>query len=104
MNKLPSAMQELPRDAKQALLKALPENELDYKIVLRRAGLGNLGQRRFVAITDWKGGYIAREAKAMVPSACSWLHRLTGGRNSYYEEAIASAVRAPDPFQKTIGR
>jgi hypothetical protein len=104
LNKLPSAMQGLPRDAKQALLKALPDNELDYKIVLRRAGLGSLGQRRFVAVADWKGGYIAREAKAMIPSACTWLHRHTGGRNSYYEKAIASAVRAPDPFQKTIGR
>jgi hypothetical protein len=40
----------------------------------------------------------------MIPSACTWLHCHTGGRNSYYEKAIASAVRAPDPFQKTIGR
>jgi hypothetical protein len=27
-----------------------------------------------VAIAKWQGGYIAREAKLMVPSACSWLN------------------------------
>jgi hypothetical protein len=104
LNQRPNARHGLPRDAKQALLKALPENTLDYKIVLRRAGLGSLGQQRFVAIADWKGGYIAREAKAMVPSAGSWLNRSVGCHNSYYEVAIASAVRAHDPFQKTLGK
>jgi hypothetical protein len=57
-----------------------------------------------VAITEWEGGCIAREAKAMVPSACVWLDGHASCGNSYYERAIASAVRAHDPFQKTIGR
>ena len=86
------------------LEKALPEGNLDYKIVLRKAGMGSLGQQRFVAIAEWDGGCIAREAKAMVPSACMWLDGHSSGNNSYYEKAIAGAVRAHDPFQKVAGR
>jgi hypothetical protein len=104
LNQRPVVRHGLPRDAKQALEKSLPDTKLDYKIVLRKAGLGSLGQQRFVAITEWEGGCIAREAKAMVPSACVWLDGHASCGNSYYERAIASAVRAHDPFQKTIGR
>jgi hypothetical protein len=57
-----------------------------------------------VAIAEWEGGCIAREAKAMVPSSCAWLNGRSGDRNSYYQQAIARAVRAHDPFQKTVGR
>jgi hypothetical protein len=104
LNQRPVVRHGLPRDAKQVLEKALPDRNLEYKIVLRRAGMGSLGQQRFVAIAHWEGGCIAREAKAMVPSACMWLDGSAGGRNSYYELAIASAVRAHDPFQKIVGR
>ena len=40
----------------------------------------------------------------MVPSSVRWLDGRASDRNSYYEQAIESAVRAHDPFQKTIGR
>ena len=66
--------------------------------------MGSLGQKRFVVIAQWNGGCIAREAKAMVPSSVRWLDGRASDRNSYYEQAIESAVRAHDPFQKTIGR
>ncbi len=67
--------------------------------------MGSLGQQRFVAIAEWKGGCVAREAKALVPSACVWAEGQPASRgNSYYERAISSAVRAHDPFQKTVGR
>ena len=104
LNALPVVNYGLPRDAKQALQKMLPGTNLDYKVVRREAGLGSLGQRRFVAIADWEGSCIAREAKAMLPSSCVWLKGQTGHRRSYYEEAIESAVRSHDPFQKVVGR
>jgi hypothetical protein len=104
LNQCPVVRHGLPRDARQALEKVLPDTKLDYKVVRRKAGLGSLGQQRFVAIAEWEGGCIAREAKAMVPSACMWLDGHASCGNSYYERAIASAVRAHDPFQKTIGR
>jgi hypothetical protein len=39
----------------------------------------------------------------MLPSACSWLNDQIGHRQSYYEEAISSAIRSPDPFQVIEG-
>jgi hypothetical protein len=76
---------------------------MQYKVVRRQAGLGSLGQQRFVAIGDWQGGCVAREAKSMLPSACVWLKCEIGHRQSYYQDAITSAVRSPDPFQVIQG-
>jgi len=104
LNALPTVNRGLPRDAKHALQKMLPRTNLEYKVVRREAGMGSLGQQRFVAIADWEGSCIAREAKAMLPSSCVWLNGQTGHRRFYYEEAIESAVRSHDPFQKVVGR
>lgn len=103
LNRLPVLRQPLAKDLKRALEKTLPEAGIEYKVVRRQAGLGSLGQERFVAIADWQGGCIAREAKMMVPSACSWLNDEIGHRQSFYERAISSAVRSPDPFQVIDG-
>jgi uncharacterized protein (DUF2252 family) len=105
LNQLPTVRRGIPRDVRRVLEGALPDASLDYKVVLRKAGMGSLGQQRFVAIAEWKGGCVAREAKALVPSACVWAEGQPARRgNSYYERAISSAVRAHDPFQKTVGR
>jgi len=104
LNANPTVRHGLPHDVKPAFKKTLPQTNLHYKVVLRRAGMGSLGQQRFVAIAQWDGGCIAREAKATVPSSLSWLDGRMSDRNSYYEQAIESAVRAHDPFQKVIGR
>jgi hypothetical protein len=103
LNRLPAIRHSLARDAKRALEKTLPDPRIEYKVVRRQAGLGSLGQERFVAIADWQGGLIAREAKAMLPSACAWLNDETGRRQSAYEAAIRSAIRSPDPFQLIEG-
>jgi uncharacterized protein DUF2252 len=100
---LPAARQPLSKDVRQALERSLPEARLEYKVVRREAGIGSLGQQRFVAIATWKGGLIAREAKAMVPSACVWLNRRIRRGQSLYQRAIEGAVRSPDPFQFIAG-
>jgi hypothetical protein len=56
-----------------------------------------------VAIADWQGGCIAREAKATLPSACVWLNGNVGHGQSYYEKAMRSAVRSRDPYQTIVG-
>jgi hypothetical protein len=103
LNRLPAVRQPLAKDLKRALEKTLPAAVIEYKVVRRQAGLGSLGQERFVAIARWQGGCIAREAKLMVPSACSWLKDEVGHGQSWYEKAITSAVRSPDPFQVIDG-
>jgi hypothetical protein len=103
LNRLPTVRQALADSLKQILEKTLPDPRMDYKIVRRMAGLGSLGQQRFVAIAHWHGGFVAREAKSMLPSACAWLRGEIGQSQSHYQEAIRSAVRSPDPFQVIEG-
>jgi hypothetical protein len=89
---------DVPLKAREAWRKTLPPGA-DYKIVRRVAGLGSLGQRRFVAIVIHEGGYLAREAKATIPSASVWKEGEKGRGEHYYEKTISSAVRSHDPFQ-----
>jgi uncharacterized protein (DUF2252 family) len=93
----------VPRQARQAIEKTLPDKKLHYKLVRREAGIGSLGQQRFVAIADWEGGCIAREAKSMLPSSCEWVNGTAGHGQSYYQRAIRSTVRSRDPYQTMVG-
>ena len=104
LNHLPAIRGRVGSDLKRALEKTLPEARLEYKVVRRQAGLGSLGQERFVAITQWKGGLIAREAKQTVPSSCVWVEGKSGHGESFYQQAISSAVRSRDPFQVMEGQ
>jgi hypothetical protein len=56
-----------------------------------------------VAIATWNGGLLAREAKAMVPSACVWIDRQVRHGQPLYQRAIDGAVRSRDPFQVIAG-
>lgn len=103
LNHLPAVRQPLAKDLKRALETTLPEPGIECKVVRRQAGMGSLGQERFVAIAKWQGGCIAREAKLMVPSSCSWLSNKVEKGQPWYEKAISSAVRSPDPFQLIDG-
>jgi hypothetical protein len=79
------------------LLRAsLPERGLPCRLVRRVAGVGSLGRPRFVAIATWNGALIAREAKALVPSAAEWLGGAVNQRVSG-ADLLRRAVRSPDP-------
>jgi uncharacterized protein (DUF2252 family) len=102
-NKHPTIRHGLSRDLKQAFEKALPDIKLAYRIIQRQAGMGSLGQQRFVAIAEFSGGCIAREAKRVVPSASVWLAGRVARRQPYYETAMRPAVRSHDPCQMISG-
>jgi hypothetical protein len=103
MRNLPNFPQKPSTDLTAALELLLPDSKAPYQIKKRRAGLGSLGRPRFVALADWGGGPIAREAKATLPSACSWVKGHMDTRRLWYAEIIARAVRVPDPFVKLCG-
>lgn len=63
---------DVPDEAVAALVASLPQADLEYAVYRRQAGAGSLGRPRYVALAEWRGGRIAREAKTMVPSACHW--------------------------------
>jgi hypothetical protein len=104
MSALPSVRGEVPKSARKALEELLPAPGLVYRVAHRVAGLGSLGRERYVALADWDGGRVAREAKALLPSACVWAKDDEGSKKIFYEEIITTAARAPDPFVHLYGR
>ena len=75
-----------------------------YRVARRRAGLGSLGHMRFVGLADWGGGKIAREAKALVPSAWLWAENHQGPQEILYQAVLTRAVRCRDPFVELRGQ
>ena len=104
MDALPTVKGVVPVSAIEALEHLMPARELAYRLTRRVAGLGSLGHARYVAIADWRGGRIAREAKALVSSACYWAKDHLGSPEILYQAIISSAVRCPDPFVQLRGR
>jgi hypothetical protein len=101
---LPTLKSEAPVSAVDALEHLMPAPDLKYRLVHRTAGLGSLGHDRFVAIADWHGGRIAREAKALVPSSSWWAQEKKGPAEILYQTIINRAVRCPDHFVQLRGR
>ena len=77
-----------------ALRGALPERGIAAPIFHRQAGVGSLGRLRLVAACErWRGGPIAREAKAVLPSC--WDRKGRAGAGYAY---ATGRFRAPDPW------
>ncbi len=104
MDALPSLKGKVPVSAIDALEHLLPAKQIPYRVAHRVAGLGSLGRSRYVAIAEWHGGRIAREAKALVVSACSWAEQKDQPVEVFYQTLISRAVRCPDPFVQLRGR
>jgi uncharacterized protein (DUF2252 family) len=103
MQALPEAAARVDPQARRLLAAALPARRMATHLLHRRAGLGSLGRLRLVALADWKGGMIAREAKPLAPSAWLWARNLKL-RAPRYLELLARAVRVPDPFLAVHGQ
>lgn len=101
---LPSVKGDVPVSAVDALEHLMPTRNLDYRLRHRVAGLGSLGRQRYVAVADFHGGRIAREAKALVSSAFFWATQNEGPSEIFYQTIINRAVRCPDPFVQVRGR
>ncbi|HEY6371352.1 MAG TPA: DUF2252 family protein [Candidatus Sulfotelmatobacter sp.] len=104
MDALPTVKGDVPISAIDAIEHLMPARDLPYRLASRVAGLGSLGHARYVAITDWHGGRIAREAKALVSSACYWAKDYEGPPEILYQAIISRAVRCLDPFVQLRGR
>lgn len=103
MEALPPVKGAVPQSVRVALDHLMPEPGLSYSIRRRVAGLGSLGRPRFVALAEWHGGKVAREAKALVPSACLWAQDSHGINRIIYQSMLEQAVRCRDPFVRMEG-
>jgi hypothetical protein len=98
LHALPDLGEKPPSAALKALERMMPERGISYRIAHRIAGLGSLGRERYVALAEWRGASVAREAKALAPSACFWAAGGKGGAAIHYQEIIDRSVRCRDPF------
>ena len=103
MNALHDVKENIPESARVAIEHVLPSQANKYKLKRRVAGVGSLGHPRFVALASWGGGSIAREAKALVPSACEWTRNGDGALEIYYQAIVDRAIRCRDPFVQLEG-
>jgi hypothetical protein len=94
----------VPASAVDAIEHLMPAPNLKYTLLHRVAGLGSLGHARYVAVAQWHGGRIAREAKALVSSASYWAEGNEGPPDILYQTVVNRAVRCPDPFVQLRGR
>ncbi|WP_316186574.1 MULTISPECIES: DUF2252 family protein [unclassified Bradyrhizobium] len=87
-------------DAKSALFASLPEGAALERFAGASKGGGSLGRPRYVATALWRGGRIAREAKALLSSGWDWAAG-SPDRPSRFDDAVNLATAAPDPFLRT---
>jgi hypothetical protein len=94
---LPAA--EPPSEIATALTASLPSDATHERFASRAKGGGSLGRPRFVAIADWRGGRIVREAKALVTSGWNFAHGDLAAPIQFLTVANGT-FWSPDPFLK----
>jgi uncharacterized protein (DUF2252 family) len=97
MAALPDWKGAIPKPARKAIERLLPARKLPVRFAHRVAGIGSRGRQRFVALAEYAGAEVCREAKALAPSAWLWAAGKKSGRIQY-QEALNESVRAADPF------
>jgi hypothetical protein len=98
LHALPDTEQETPAGVGKAIDRMMPERGMRWKTSHRIAGLGSLGRERWVCVAEYQGGSVAREAKALAPSACLWAERGKGTAAIRYQEILDRSIRSRDPF------
>ncbi len=101
---LPAERGRIPGAARKAMEKALPAPHEVLRIVHRVAGLGSLGRERFVTLAEYAQSLVAREAKALAPSAAHWAAGRAGVKEIEYGRILKKAVRCADPFAMPRGQ
>jgi len=92
-----------PAEVRTLLEKSLPSAQEKYLLKRRIAGLGSLGHPRILALSRWRGAFIAREAKAIRPSAWVWAKKASSPE-IYCAKLVQRSIRVPDPCVHFHGR
>ena len=102
LTNLPPFTAKPPKEVRELLEESLPAKST-YQLKKRIAGLGSLGHPRILALSSAGGAYIAREAKAIRPSAWVWQKKARSG--VVYGAKLASCcLRVADPFVRFHNR
>jgi hypothetical protein len=91
-----------PKEVRDLFAESLPPQS-QYQLKKRIAGLGSLGHPRILALSSAKGAFIAREAKAIRPSAWVW-HKKQASSPLYGAKLANCCLRVQDPFVRFHSR
>ena len=86
-----------PNTAADELRRSLPQGATLIRFATHAKGGGSLGRPRYFALAEWRGGWVLREAKALVPSGWEWAHDSVAGFSRFLDLARGT-FRSPDPF------
>ncbi|HUR34421.1 MAG TPA: DUF2252 family protein [Vicinamibacterales bacterium] len=89
--------------ARAVLRHSLPRGVKTFTVARRVAGVGSLGRERYIGVGRLGGSIVAREVKALAPSAAAWIAGRSGGPVNPLPR-FAGAVRVRDPFLRVRGR
>jgi Uncharacterized protein conserved in bacteria (DUF2252) len=92
-----------PEEARKLIEAAFPPPRREYQLRRRIAGLGSLGHPRILALSSWQGAFIAREAKAIRPSAWVW-YKNSSSEDLHCSKLVDTAIRVKDPCVRFHGR
>jgi hypothetical protein len=88
----------LPRPIVELLHGCMPLKQPSVEMKTRIAGLGSLGHPRVLALSQWHGAHIVREAKALTKSAWLWSQEKSAASAPLLQQQIiGNAIRIPDP-------
>jgi hypothetical protein len=95
----------VPSEAVEALMSICPVPEKDCHYFHRTAGVGSLGRERYLILTQFNGGLIARECKNALPSAWGWANPklVEDPSKIYLGDLVAASKRSIDPFYGVNG-
>jgi len=99
---LPAYRGKVPQLVHELLRDCMPVKDAAMRMKTRLAGLGSLGKPRILALFEWHGAHVVREAKALTRSAWIWAdagrdRTKDKGAPLLQEEIISNAVRVRDP-------
>lgn len=94
---------EISDEVKIALLKDLPGTDQACQFRARlKAGMGSLGKPRFVALAEFMGSLVAREAKALTPPSTACLET-NSQKSPRICDVLSRAIRCTDPIYRVDG-
>ena len=88
----------VPRLVFELLKGCMPVKDAAMHMKTRIAGLGSLGHSRILALFEWHGSHVVREAKALTRSGWIWASGIKyTDAPLLQEQIICNAVRVRDP-------
>ena len=82
--------------------RSLPDEARLIRLCAVVRGGGSLGRPRYIAVAEWRGGQVLREAKGLVPSAWTWAQDRVPDSSTLLKVA-RGRFRSPDPSFDTDG-